>query len=133
MLFTTVTTTKAPCPIADFKRTTYGCFYTKATNVKNWHDVEGARQKYGSHVHLATLDTQDVGTFMIWHCACWNGILNTCAIIMLKIIGNIHTFKLKFIFFSYVLIFSMVSRWFNPWRLYQQLYLYSRIYKKSPW
>ena len=32
------------------------------TNKKNWTDAEAACQQYGSDVHLAMIDTQQVGT-----------------------------------------------------------------------
>ena len=37
-----------------------GRFYIE-NYVKTWADAEAACQQYGSHVHLATLDTQQVG------------------------------------------------------------------------
>ena len=58
------TTTAAPCPIADFNRTSEGCF-SVATKRQTWTDAEATCQSYGCHVHLATLDTEQVGTFYI--------------------------------------------------------------------
>ena len=53
------------CPFADFTRTTYGCFFVdNSDNRRSWNNAEAACQAYGSHVHLVTLDTQEVGTLI---------------------------------------------------------------------
>ena len=62
----TVTTTQ-PCPITGFNRIDGGCFYVENNNYRNWADAEAACQEFGTNVHLATLDTQQVGTFMLYH------------------------------------------------------------------
>ena len=55
------TTTGPGCP-ASFTQTSQGCFYveTSASNRKSWDDAQTACQGFGSHVHLATVDTQQV-------------------------------------------------------------------------
>ena len=48
--------------------TSKGCFYVENNrpNRMNWTAAEAACQGFGSNVHLATLDTQSVGTFMLY-------------------------------------------------------------------
>ena len=50
------------CPDG-FSNTDQGCFFVEDYNLRNWHDAEAACQQIGGNVHLATLDTQQVGTF----------------------------------------------------------------------
>ena len=53
------TTTQAPCPSV-FTQTGQGCFYADNTNRKTLDQAEVACQGFGSQVHLATVDTQQV-------------------------------------------------------------------------
>ena len=57
-----------PCPFDGFNMISGVCYCVdiRNTNRKNWTDAEAACQKFGSHVHLATIDTQQVGTFMLY-------------------------------------------------------------------
>ena len=72
---TTVPLIGAVC-FGGFNQTDQGCF--KAVNTrKTWSDAEAACQKYGSFVHLATLDTQQVGT-LVYRTMCCNYILDMC-------------------------------------------------------
>ena len=48
--------------------TEYGCFYVDNGYKMNWNDAELACQQYNSDWHLATLDTQQVSTFMVLQC-----------------------------------------------------------------
>ena len=64
-------TTPSPCSdelmTQGFNTTTQGCLYVSKinnNNLKDWTAAEAACQRFGSNVHLATLDTQQVGTFM---------------------------------------------------------------------
>ena len=55
----------SPCHGAcGFTQTTGGCFFAKNTTQKKGDDAEAVCQAYGSNVHLATLDTQQVGIFI---------------------------------------------------------------------
>ena len=59
------TTTEVQCDFG-FYKTTKGCFHVELLNLKNWTDAEAACQEFGSCVHLATLDTVEVSTFMLY-------------------------------------------------------------------
>ena len=50
---------KIECP-PEFIQTAEGCFCVNNTNTKTWYDAEAVCQVFGSHVHLATIDTQQV-------------------------------------------------------------------------
>ena len=54
-------------PLCGFQQTDQGCFFVDNNLFKNWTDVEAACQAYGSDVHLATLGTQQVGAYMLYH------------------------------------------------------------------
>ena len=58
MFLTVIPLTSASC-IFTFTKTAKGCFKAVHT-LKNWTDAETSCQKYGSHVHLVTVDTQQV-------------------------------------------------------------------------
>ena len=62
------------CPMI-FNQTQEGCFYMDLGDRKNWKQAEAACQGYGSNVHLATLDTQQVGTFMLYHSRTTDGTI----------------------------------------------------------
>ena len=47
-----------------FNQTSQGCFKTEDYVQKSWSDAEATCQQYGSNVHLATIDTQEVGTLI---------------------------------------------------------------------
>ena len=51
-------------PDQGFNQTTEGLFYVEV-KLKNWTEAEAECQRYGQSVHLATLDTQEVGTLML--------------------------------------------------------------------
>ena len=67
--FSTYYLCEARCPDG-FNQTEEGCFFVDSSNRKTRDDAEAACQQYGSHVHLATLDTQQVCTLI----PCQNGI-----------------------------------------------------------
>ena len=50
-----------------FNRTAEGYFWVDNTGKKTWADAKAACQGFGSNVHLATLDTEEVGTSMLYH------------------------------------------------------------------
>ena len=52
------------CP-RGFNQTTEGCFYVDNTNDKTWNDAEQACQGFGSNVHLATINTQQVKLILV--------------------------------------------------------------------
>ena len=58
MFLTVVPLTSAFC-IDGFSQTTKGCFKAEHT-LKTWTAAETSCQQYGSEVHLATIDTQQV-------------------------------------------------------------------------
>ena len=62
------TMTQAPCP-GNFNKTSQGCFYVDNTSLKNWNQAESTCQGFGSHVHLATIDTQQV---ILYSCFIYN-------------------------------------------------------------
>ena len=47
-----------------FTNTSEGNFWVDNVEVKNWTDTKAACEGFGDNVHLATLDTQEVDTFM---------------------------------------------------------------------
>ena len=53
------TTTQASCP-GNFNQTEMGCFYVDNTKKKTWKQANSTCQVFGSHIHLATIDTQQV-------------------------------------------------------------------------
>ena len=55
------------CDKCGFTLTNHGCFYVEKDFSKreNWFDSEAVFQGFGSHVHLATLDTEQLGTLML--------------------------------------------------------------------
>ena len=62
------------CPMI-FNRTQEGCFYVNHDDRKTWDKSEAACQRYGYHIHLATLDTRQVGTFMLYHSRTTDGTI----------------------------------------------------------
>ena len=62
------------CPMT-FTQTQEGCFFVFYFSM-SWHRSEAVCQRYGSHVHLATLDTQQVGTFMLYHSRTTDGTIS---------------------------------------------------------
>ena len=65
------TTTTVPCPDGFYQKD-QGCFYVVKNRRKDWRDAEAVCQTYGSNVHLATLDTQQVGSSRFWHKYIWS-------------------------------------------------------------
>ena len=51
------------CP-SGFNQIAQGCFRVNTSVGKNWTDAEAQCQTYGNHVHLARLDTQQVGLLL---------------------------------------------------------------------
>ena len=62
------------CPMI-FNHTQEGCFYVDQSHKKRWNKAEAVCQGYGSHVHLATLDRRQVGTFMLYHSRTTDGTI----------------------------------------------------------
>ena len=50
--------------IGGFNQTDQGCFKVVNNMKTNWSEAETACQQYGHNVHLATVDTQQVGTLI---------------------------------------------------------------------
>ena len=60
MFLTVIPLTSASC-LFGFTKTAKGCFRVSfSSDRKNWNDAETECQLFGSHVHLATIDTQQV-------------------------------------------------------------------------
>ena len=69
-----VTTTEPPPPCqvgqscngCGFNQTDQGCFYVEKFEAMTWTAAKALCEGYGANVTLATLDTQEVGTFMLY-------------------------------------------------------------------
>ena len=84
------TAEQLPCPNGFTTLAEEWCFLV-VHETKAWDNAEAHCQTFGQHVHLAGLETQDVGIslFKICHCFCFV-VFSVCRIKLVQMITKIH-------------------------------------------